>query len=85
MWSKTRKKMNDLLADSLKKKIVYNYEVYTTNKYKYYCEMHVFYIYWNKKTIFATNPMGDWETHKEIGNMMGNCIEKENLQNILKF
>ena len=76
MWSKTRKKMNDLLADSLKKKIVYNYEVHTTNKYKYYCEMHVFYIYWNKKTIYATNPMGDWETNKEIGNMMGELYRK---------
>lgn len=70
MWSKTRKKMNDLLAESLKGKIVYNYEVYTTNKFRYYCEMHVFYIYWNKKTIFATNPKGYGETLKNKLTMM---------------
>lgn len=70
MWSKTRMKMNDLLADSLKKKIVYNYEVYTTIKYKYCCEMHVFYIYWNKKNIFATNPLEGRETLKNTIVMM---------------
>ena len=70
MWSKTRKKMNDLLANSLKKKIVYNYEVYTSNKYKYYCVMDVFYIYWNKKTIFATNPNGYSEWWGNIVLMM---------------
>ena len=59
MWSKTRKRLNNLLAGSLKGRLVYNHEVYTTNKYKYNSEMHVFYIYLDKQIIFATNPLGE--------------------------
>lgn len=45
MWSKTKKALNDRMAVSLKKHVRYNFEVYVTNKYKWYTEMPVSHIY----------------------------------------
>ena len=77
MWSKTRKRLNNLLAGSLKGRLVYNHEVYTTNKYKYNSEMHVFYIYLDKQIIFATNPLGEEKYSGEISNMLKKVDKNE--------
>ena len=77
MWSKTRKRLNNLLAGSLKGRLVYNHEVYTTNKYKYNSEMHVFYIYLDKQIIFATNPLGEEKYSGEISNMLKEVDKNE--------
>lgn len=64
MWSKTKKALNDRMAVSLKKHVRYNFEVYVTNKYKWYTEMPVFYIYVDDELWFATNPeyyVKNWE------------------------
>ena len=57
MWSKTRKALNDRLADCLKNRVNYNFMVYTSTPYKWCTEMPVFYIHVDKKTWFASNPM----------------------------
>lgn len=66
MWTKTRKALESRLADWLKKRVSYNFAVYSTNKYKYYMEMNVFYIQVDKKVWFASNPKEYSETRKNI-------------------
>lgn len=56
MWSKTKKALMDRTADCLKKRVRYNFEVYTTNKCKWWTETPVFYIYVDDKLWFASNP-----------------------------
>lgn len=56
MWSKTKKALMDRMADSLKKRVRYNFEVYTTNQCRWWSEMRVFYIYVDDGLWFATNP-----------------------------
>lgn len=55
MWSKTKQALMVRMADCLKKRIRYNFEVYTT-KWRH-SEMSVFYIYVDNKLWFASNPM----------------------------
>lgn len=45
MWSKTRKSLNNRLADSLKKQVSYSFESYVINRH----ELPVFKIVVNKK------------------------------------
>lgn len=56
MWSKTRKALMDRMADSLKKRVRYNFEVYTTKKCRWWSETPVFYIHVDDELWFATNP-----------------------------
>lgn len=56
MWSKTKKALNDRLTDSLKNRVRYNFEVYTTNRSCWWSETPVFYIYVDDKLWFASNP-----------------------------
>lgn len=56
MWSKTKQVLMERMADSLKKRVRYNFEVYTTNKCRYWSEMSVFYIFVDDELWFATNP-----------------------------
>lgn len=51
MWSKTRKSLNNRLADSLKKQVSYSFESYVINRH----ELPVFKIVVNKKTWFMSN------------------------------
>lgn len=51
MWSKTRKSLNNRLADSLKKQVSYSFESYAINRH----ELPVFKIVVNKKTWFMSN------------------------------
>lgn len=55
MWSKTKQILMDRMADSLKKRVRYNFEVYTTNKCRWWSETSVFYIYVDGRLWFATN------------------------------
>ena len=57
MWSKTKKALMDRMADCLKRRVRYNFEVYTTNKCKRWTETPVFYIYVDDDLWFASNPM----------------------------
>lgn len=56
MWSKTQKALMDRMADSLKQRVRYNFEVYTTKKFCHWTEMKVLYIYVDDELWFATNP-----------------------------
>lgn len=56
MWSKTKKALMDRMADNLKKRVRYNFEVYTTNKCRWWSETPVFYIYVDDELWFASNP-----------------------------
>ena len=60
MWSKTRQILKERLADSLKGRVDYHYDVYHTNKCKekpeMYCEMHVLSIIIDGDAWFCTNP-----------------------------
>lgn len=67
MWSKTKKALMERTADNLKKRVRYNFEVYTTNKYRWWCEMPVFYIYVDDELWFATNP-NYYGRHSYAGN-----------------
>lgn len=49
------------MAGCLKKRVRYNFEVYTTNKCGWYSEMSVFYIYVDDELWFASNPKYYWE------------------------
>lgn len=71
MWTKTRKALESRLADCLKKRVSYNFAVYSTNKYKYYMEMYVFYIQVDKKVWFASNPNEYNKTQKNIMDIVG--------------
>lgn len=64
MWSKTKKALDNRLADSLKSRIRYGCEVYRTTKIKWWTETPVFYIHVDDELWFATNPMyyGDEST-----------------------
>ena len=55
MWSKTKKALEDRLADSLKGRVKYGFEVFSTKDYE--SEMSVFYIEVDKKRWFSSNPM----------------------------
>ena len=46
----------DRTADCLKKRVRYNFEVYTTNKCRWWSETPVFYIYVDDELWFASNP-----------------------------
>lgn len=61
MWSKTKKALMDRMADSLKKRVRYNFEVYTTNKCCWWSETPVFYIHVDDELWFATNPQYYWK------------------------
>ncbi|WP_304975276.1 hypothetical protein [uncultured Acetatifactor sp.] len=61
MWSKTKKALMDRMADSLKKRVRYNFEVYTTNKCRWWSEAPVFYIHVDDALWFATNPQYYWK------------------------
>jgi len=61
MWSKTKKALMDRMADSLKKRVRYNFEVYTTNKCRWWSETPVFYIHVDDELWFATNPQYYWK------------------------
>ncbi|HBA49418.1 MAG TPA: hypothetical protein DCZ91_16805 [Lachnospiraceae bacterium] len=56
MWSKTKKALMDRMSENLKKRVRYNFEVYTTNKCRWWSETPVFYIYVDDELWFATNP-----------------------------
>ena len=60
MWSKTRQILKERLADSLKGRVDYHYDVYHTNKCKekpeMYYEMHVMSIIIDGDAWFCTNP-----------------------------
>lgn len=64
MWSKTKKALMDRMADSLKERVRYNFEVYSTNKFRYWTKMKVLYIYVDDELWFATNPES-WSKHHE--------------------
>lgn len=75
MWSKTKKSLDDRLADSLKKRVRYGCEVYRTNRLKWWTETPVFYIHVDGEMWFATNPMyyhDEWNTHWEL---MDQCAD----------
>lgn len=57
MWSKTKKQLEDRLADCLKKRVYYSYDVFDTFRKggHWGCEMNVFYIRVDKKSWFASN------------------------------
>lgn len=61
MWSKTRKALMDRMADSLKKRVRYNFEVYTTKKCRWWSETPAFYIHVDDELWFATNPQYYWK------------------------
>ena len=44
MWSKTKQVLTERMADSLKKRVRYNFEVYTTNKCHWWSETSVIYV-----------------------------------------
>ena len=54
MWSKTKQVLTERMADSLKKRVRYNFEVYTTNKCHWWSETPVFYIYVDGERWFST-------------------------------
>lgn len=56
MWSRTRKLMEDRLANCLKKRVSYTYDVFETNHCKYWTTMYVFNIKVDKEKWFCTNP-----------------------------
>lgn len=60
MWSKTKKALMDRMADSLKKRVRYNFEVYATNKCRWWSETPVFYIYVDNDLWFASNLKYYW-------------------------
>lgn len=76
MWSKTKKALDDRLADSLKKRVRYTCEVYTTNKLRWWTETPVFYIYVDGKMWFATNPNGVNDEGSAQWELMCQCPEK---------
>ncbi|MBR5957222.1 MAG: hypothetical protein IKZ99_02545 [Salinivirgaceae bacterium] len=68
MWSKTRQILKSKLADSLKDRVDYHYDVYRTNKcrkikahWRWHCtEMHVLSIIVDGEAWFCTNPKFYW-------------------------
>lgn len=60
MWSKTRQILESRLAENLKGRVSYHYDVYHTNKDKvkkwWWMEMHVFSIIVDGKAWFCSNP-----------------------------
>lgn len=69
MWSKTKKALDNRLADALKDRIRYGCEVYTTTKIKWWTETPVFYIHVDDELWFATNPMhyiDERTVHREL-------------------
>lgn len=64
MWSKTKKALMERTADNLKKRVRYNFEVYTTKRR--HSEMAVFYIYVDNELWFATNPNDYLEEYKYL-------------------
>lgn len=54
MWSKTKQVLTERMANSLKKRVRYNFEAYTTNKCCWWSETPVFYIYVDGKLWFST-------------------------------
>lgn len=70
MWSKTKKALDDRLAGSLKGRVRYCCEVYTTVKLKWWTETPVFYIYVDEEMWFATNPMYYYDEGSMHGELM---------------
>lgn len=54
MWNKTKQILMERLTDSLKKRVRYKFEVYTTNKCHWWSEAPVFYIYVDDERWFLT-------------------------------
>lgn len=48
--------MMDRMVEGLRKRVRYNFEVYTTNKCRWWSETPVFYIYVDDELWFASNP-----------------------------
>lgn len=67
MWTKTKKIMEERLADCLKLHVSYNYSQRTTKHHR--SVMKTFYIHVDGKTWYATNPQGyvsKFCVHKEL-------------------
>lgn len=77
MWSKTKKALMDRMADCLKKRVRYNFEVYTTNKCRWWSETPVFYIYVDNDLWFASNPKYYWKEGEYINRNVDNNLPRE--------
>jgi len=55
MWSQTKKALMERMADNLKSRVRYNFQVFTTKNY--HSKMSIFCIYVDDDLCFATNPM----------------------------
>ena len=73
MWSKTKKALDDRLAASLKKRVRYGCEVYTTKKIKWCSDMPVFYIYVDGEMWLATNLMYSYDESIAHDELMAQC------------
>lgn len=73
MWSKTKKALDDRLAASLKKRVRYGCEVYTTKKIRWCTDMPVFYIYVDGEMWLATNPMYVWDESCALSELIAQC------------
>ncbi len=77
MWSKTKKALMDRTADSLKKRVRYNFEVYTTNKCGWWSETPVFYIYVDDVLWFASNPKYHWKEWEYLDENVDNSLPRD--------
>ena len=83
MWSKTRQILESRLAENLKGRVSYHYDVYRTNKDRenrlWFTEMHVFSILVDGEVWFSTNPQYYMELYRSDASSICSQANKNEL------